>query len=127
MRLETLNFINEELSKLVNYEFEQWTSDVVYPYWVGSFTEVPGDGDMAETSFMLEGFARNSEEDCAILKLLEEKEIIEKKYKHGVKTILPSGAGVVILFENALCNIPTGDAELKKIQIYLNIKEWSVI
>jgi len=122
MRIETLNFINTQLSKLVNYEFEQWKSEVIYPYWVGNFTEVSGDGDMAETSFMLEGFTRGT-----YLELLEEKEIIEKKYKHGVKTILPSGAGVVILFENALCNIPTGDAELKKIQIYLNIKEWSVI
>jgi len=122
MRIETLNFLNKQLSELVNYEFEEWKSDIVYPYFVGNFSEIPGDGDMQETSFILEGFTRNTK-----LELLEAKEKIEKKYKNELKTILPSGAGVVFLYENALCDIPTGDAELKKIQINLTIKEWSVI
>lgn len=123
MSTDALNFIAEQLQALgINYEFDEWKSDIVYPYFVGRFAETPGDKIEQTTTFTLDGFTRNTK-----LELLEAKEKIEKKYKHGITAILDSGTGVAVLYENALCNIPTGDAALKKIQINLTIKEWSVI
>lgn len=123
MSTDALNKLDEQLQALgINYEFGEWKSDIVYPYWVGTFAETPGENIEQDTTVTLDGFTRGS-----YLELLEQKEKIEKKYKHGVKTILGNGTGIVFLYENALCNIPTGDAELKKIQINLTIKEWSVI
>lgn len=122
MSTDALNLIDEQLQALgINYEFGEWKSKIKYPYFVGNFAETPGENIEQDTTFTLDGFTRNTK-----LELLEAKEKIEKKYKHGVKAILDNGTGVAILYENALCNIPTGDAELKKIQINLTIKEWSV-
>lgn len=123
MSTDALNLIGEQLQALgINYEFGEWKSAIKYPYWVGTFAETPGENIEQDTTFTLDGFTRKS-----YLELLEQKEKIEKKYKHGMTAILGNGTGVAVLYENALCNLPTGDAELKKIQINLTIKEWSVI
>ena len=131
MMEEALKFINESLTSAgINYELGEWTSDIVYPYWVGEYQESePLDEDgMQETSFIITGFARDSEESDAKAALESDKAAIKKLFNpiSGLSTITDTGSAVVIFYASALNNIPTGDAELKKIQINLTIKEWSV-
>ena len=117
-----LEFINQELLGLgINYEFGEWTSEIVYPYWVGNFIEVPSDDGPAETTFILEGFTRGSK-----LELLQVKGVIEKHFEHGITAILENHSGVAVVYSDANSDIPTGNANLKKIQVNLTVKEWKV-
>lgn len=122
MTTESLEFIKQELHSLgINYEFGEWTSDIVYPYFVGSFIEVPTEDGPSETTFILEGFTRGS-----YFELLQTKDKIEKHFRNGLTAILENHSGVAVVYENANCDIPTGDANLKKVQINLTVKEWKV-
>lgn len=109
----------------MNYEYQEWTDDLVYPYFTGEYQEFEplNEDGMQETSFVLTGFTRGSYSD-----LEAAREKIEKKFNpiSGYK-VSTDDSVVAIFYALALSNVPTGDAELKKIQINLTIKEWKVI
>lgn len=125
MSIETLGIISNAMESLgINYNFMEWKGEVVYPYFVGEYQEIESinEDGMQESQFILTGFTRGT-----WLELEEAKEKIENHFnKVGGKTaIADNGSAVAIFYANSLV-IPTGDAELKKIQINLTIKEWSV-
>lgn len=113
----------------LNYDFMEF-SEPAYPYFTGEYQEVPPmseDGEQ-ETSFILNGFARDVGEDkTAYLELENAKEKIAAYFsKVSGKTIITDkGSAVAVFYANSLV-IPTGDSELKRLQINLTIKEWSV-
>lgn len=120
---EVLGIIANIMGSLdLNYEFMTYNSEVEYPYFVGSYSETATDTEdgREEFTFTLTGFSRTT-----WLALEEAREAIRKKFIDGHTEITGSGSGVAIFYENSLV-IPTGDAELKKIEIYLSIKEWKV-
>ncbi len=125
MSVSALNIISESLGKLgINYEFGEWTSEIVYPYFVGEYTEVPtlNEDGMQETTFILNGFSRGS-----WLELEEVKAKIEAHFgKVGGHTVIAEDKSAVAVFYSDSLIIPTGDAALKRIQINLMIKEWKV-
>lgn len=121
MSIESLKYINELLDENgINYEFMQWNKDIVYPYFTGEYQEVESlnEDGMQEATFILNGFSKGS-----WLELEQAKEKIEKIFNKTV--ILPNGNGLAVFYLNSLV-IPTGDANLKRIQINLEIKEWKV-
>ena len=77
---------------------------------------------MQESTFMLTGFSRGT-----WLELEETKDKISSYFnKVGGRTVIADdGSAVAVFYSNSLV-VPTGDAELKKIQINLDVKEWSV-
>lgn len=93
-------------------------------YWVGEYTETEGmsESGLQEATFLLTGFSRSS-----WLALENSKEKIERYFNRisGKTVITDNGSAVAIFYANALI-VPTGDAELKRIQINLSIKEWKV-
>lgn len=108
----------------INYELSEWTKAVVYPYFVGEYTEqapMTEDG-MQESTFILTGFTRGT-----WLDLEEIKEEIAEYFDSvsGKITIAESGSAIAIFYAGGFA-VPTMDAELKKIQINLSIKEWKV-
>lgn len=109
----------------VNYALDEWRSDPKYPYWVGAYAEIESlnEDGMQETSFILTGFTRGTR-----LELEEDKnKIYRQLMPAGFKTVADDNKSVTVIFYgNAISNIPTGDAELKKMEINLIIKEWSV-
>lgn len=122
MTAETLKIINDTLTTAgIHYEFGQWNSDVVYPYFVGEYAEItasPEDSHV-ESSFTLVGFSREAWVD-----LETAKDTIERIFAD--KTLIAdSGNGVSISYAGSTI-IPTGDAELKRIEINLTIDEWKV-
>lgn len=125
MSVAALKIISDSLQSLgINYEFGVWTSDAVYPYFVGEYQETPpmNEDGMQETTFLLTGFSRGS-----WLQLEEAKEKIEAHFnKVGGKAVIADNGSAVAVFYSSSLVIPTGDAELKKIQINLVVKEWSV-
>ena len=131
MSKAVLKRVKESMKELgINYQFKRWKGHPKYPYFVGSYQEVPtaGEDGMQETSFILTGFARSDGNVDGVLILEEAKERIEVYFKTegGNVVITDSGSVVAIFYENTFGDLPTGDAELEKIEINLTIKEWSV-
>lgn len=129
MSKAALKTIKDSMKELgINYQFKKWKGHPAYPYFVGSYQEVPtaGEDGMQETSFILTGFARSDGNVDGVLILEEAKEKIETYFKSfGVVNVDESA--VAIFYENTFGDLPTVDAELEKIEINLTIKEWSVI
>lgn len=120
--MDILKFINEQLSVIgIPYEFGEWTSEIKYPYWVGEITEIePMTEDGAEeATFILTGFHRGKYID-----LEEYKAKIKKHFDpiYGLRAKTDSGS-IAVFFAGAF-NVPTGEADLKRIQINLNVKTW---
>lgn len=109
----------------LEYEFCEYTGrPMKYPYFVGEYTETePTTEDgLQESTVLLNGFSRST---WAVLE--DAKEKIENLFNRvsGKTVIADDGAAVAIFYAGAQI-IPTGDAELKRIQITLSVKEWSV-
>ena len=126
MTTAALKIVSDGMDALgLEYGFGTYIGNPVkYPYFVGEYQEeasLTEDG-LQESIFMLNGFSRTSWED-----LETAKEAIENYFDKvsGLTMIADNGNGICIAYENALI-IPTGDAELKRIQINLRILEWKV-
>lgn len=95
------------------------------PYFVGEYQETPSDTEdgLQESTFMLTGFTRGE-----WLGLERAKKKIKNYFNRvsGKTAIVNNGSAVAVFYENALI-VPTNDAELKRMQINLEIKEWEVI
>ena len=119
--MSVLKFINEQMSVLdIPYEFGEWTSDVIYPYYVGEIEEdEPITEDGLETySLILTGFNRGKR-----IELEKYKEKIKKHFPNdGLRVAVDSGT--IAAFFGGAFFIPSGEADLQKIQITINIKYW---
>lgn len=126
MSKQLLKIVSEAMTALgLEYGFGVYSADpVVYPYFVGEYTETEpmNEDGMQETTFLLNGFSRDS-----WLTLENAKESIANYFNKvsGKTVIADDGSAVAVFYSNALI-VPTGDAELKRIQINLHCKEWSV-
>ena len=129
MSIEVLKIIKNTMHSLgLQYDFGEYKGNakgkIVYPYFVGEYmeTESTTEDGLQETTFILTGFSRGDWDA-----LEEAKEKIEKHFSlSGRVGITSSGSAVAIFYAHSLI-VPTGDAELKSIQINLSIKEWKVI
>lgn len=129
MTIKGLKIISDAMDALkLNYDFGEYHigEDEEPPeiYFVGEYQEiVPINEDgMQESTFLLTGFSRGS-----WFALERAKESIKDYFnKVGGNTVIAEdGSAVAIFYANSFV-LPTGDAELKKIQINLDVKEWSV-
>ena len=129
MTKAALKMISDAMESLgIEYGFGEYSTDengdVVYPYYVGEYTETESytEDGLQETTFLLVGFSRGS-----WLELENTKEQIETYFNQvsGRTVIADNGSAVAIFYADSLV-VATGDAELKRIQINLTVKEWSV-
>lgn len=128
MSANVLNVVNSAMTKAgLNYEFGGvWNSDIVYPFWVGEYQESEPlyENGLVEGEFSLSGYTRGK-----WLQLEIEKEKIQKEVfplAGGLIVTMPDGSIVTIFYAGASV-IPTGDAEMKRIDVNLKVKEWKVI
>jgi len=127
MSIAALKIISDAMASLgINYDFPEWDGTPVYPYFVGEYSEIPSvnEDGMQETSFLLNGFARGKE---AYVALEEAKEKISDYFSKvgGYTVIAENGSAVAVFYSHSLV-VPTGNNILKRIEINLTIKEWSV-
>lgn len=126
MTRNALKIISKAMDTLdLEYCFARYVKQpVVYPYWVGEYQESPpvSESGLTTATFMLTGFHRGTWED-----LEKQKESIERYFNKisGKIVMVDDGSAVAIFYANSLI-VPTGDAELKRIQINLDVQEWSV-
>ena len=63
MTAQGLAFISDSLEAAgINYSFQEWSGNVVYPYFVGDYIESSSDGEKGETQsrFILTGTTNSS-------------------------------------------------------------------
>lgn len=123
---ETTNkydFISQQLRSIgIPYEFGEWTSDIKYPYFVGEQStpeEITTEDGKETTTFFITGFRRGK---LAELELAKEK--IKRLFNPITGLRAEIGSGSIAVFFDGSFYIPTGEADLKKIQINLKILEW---
>lgn len=117
-----LKFINNELEKAgIPYEFMRWTGELQYPYFVGEYTEFPPatEDGCKESTMIITGFTRES-----WMELESYRAKIERHFPAAGGLRGRTSSGVIAVFYGGASPIPTGEADLKKIQINLDIKEW---
>ena len=109
----------------IEYDFLTYKKKpIVYPYFVGTYTETePTTEDgLQETTFVLDGFSRGE-----FLALEDAKERIEQYFDRvtGYTAVADNGSVAAVFYAGSF-PVDTGDAELKRIQINLHVKEWKV-
>ena len=117
-----LSIISDSMKSLgINYSFMTWNGKPKYPYFTGEYSEVGtlNEDGMMETTFILNGFSRDT-----WLSLEQAKTAIEKHFNKVTGKIAKAGESVVAIFYNTAFPIRCEDAELKRIQINLTVKEW---
>lgn len=126
MTRNALKIIKKAMDTLdLEYGFLRYNKNpIVYPFWVGSYQETPPVSESGHNTslFSLTGNHRGTWDD-----LEAQKEVIENYFnKVSGKTVMADdGSAVAVFYSNTLI-IPSVDAEVKRIQINLDIHEWSV-
>lgn len=119
---KVLGIIKNELKIIdVPYEFMRWSSPVKDRYWVGEFSETPTDTEdgYEEATLTLTGTTNDL---WAVL--LQDRDKIKDHFPsiYGLRVAIDKGM-VVIFYDNAF-PVPTGEANLKRLQVNLKIKAW---
>ncbi len=121
--MDKLKFISKQMDLIgVPYEFGQWSSAVTYPYFVGeqvSPEAFPAEDGSEESEILLTGFHRGK-----LIDLETVKNKIKRHFSPWTGLISKTDSGSIAVFFDGSFYIPTGEADLKKIQINLKIKEW---
>lgn len=122
--MDKLGFISQQLDAVgVPYEFGEWASDVKYPYTVGEITEEPVDTEdgKEKSTLLITAYYRGK---GAFLELERIKNTI-KKHFHPVYGLRgDTDGGAIAVFFDGCFYVPTGEADLKRLQINLKIIEW---
>lgn len=123
MEIVTLNYLSKVMKEelKLNYRFKRWKTKPAHPYYTGSYVEKSSlnEDGLQESTFILEGHNRGSS-----IVLEEDKKKIKEYFKDG-KTAKMEDGTVVAVFYSDSSPVDTVDAELDKIQINLDVKEWS--
>lgn len=120
-----LGIANVELKNIdVPYEFMRWTSPVESRYWVGEYFETPTDTEdgYEEGTLTLTGTTK-----ALWSVLMQDRAKIKDHFSKigGLRKATEKGT-VVIFYDNSF-PVPTGEADLKRIQVNLQIKMWKGI
>ena len=122
--MDKLKFIAEQMEAIgIPYELGQWSSAVKYPYWVGEYTDEPitTEDGLEESTMLLTGTSRGKHIDLEM-----DKAKIKKHFDPISGLVADTESGVIAAFFDGAFPVPTGEADLKRIQINLKIKEWKV-
>ena len=121
MSTAALGFLGRQLEELgIPYMLMEWVGQPPDPYFVGEYTEVESatkeEDGFQETSFLLTGFTKKTWAELEKLKERIERNITQT-------AVMEDGSVIAVFYSNAF-PVRTGDADLKRLQINLQIKEW---
>lgn len=120
--MDKYNFISDQMDAIaVPYEYGEWTSDDKKRYWVGELTEEPvmTEDGLEESTMLLMGFCRGK-----AINLVSDKEKIKQHFDPITGLCAATDSGSIAVFFEGSFPIPTGEADLKRMQVNLRIKEW---
>ncbi len=120
---EILKFTNNQITALgLNYALEEWEKDEIPPvYWIGEAVEINNhlEDGRGECSFILTGFTHGT-----WAALYADAAKIEHLFSpiHGLRGNTADGS-IAVFYENST-PVPTGEADIKRLQINLKILVW---
>ena len=117
-----LGILEKELTSIaVPYELMQWTADLEDRYWVGEYSETPTDAEdgSKELSLILTGTTKGS-----WLLLQQDRAKIEDHFPSVGGFRQTTNKGAVVIFYATSFPVPTGEADLKRLQVNLQVKAW---
>ena len=119
-----LGIIKREMNILdVPYGFVRWASEKPVPerYWIGEYTEVPTltEDGAREYNLILTG---TTKELWSLL--MQDVAKIEDRFPRTCDFRESTEKGSVVIFYENNFPVPTGEANLKRIQVNLRIKAW---
>lgn len=120
--MDKLKFINEQMESIgIPYEFGLWTSPVPGRYWVGECTEEPNSTEdgLEQSTIILTGFSRGE-----LIDLEKDKAKIKSLFSPVYGLRGETDSGTIAVFYDGAFSIPSGEADLWKMQINLKIQEW---
>lgn len=125
MSITTLNIISEAMESLgLSYSFMDAPAKPSETYYTGEYIEIKpvNEDGLQESTFLISGFTIQD-----WLALERDKEKIEAYFPKvgGKKVIAKDGSAVAIFYSDSF-PVRTVDSKIKKIQINLDVKEWSV-
>lgn len=124
MTNEILEYMNLKLKELLPYQYYEWSTKAVYPYWIGEYSEVPSNAEdgSGEDTMMITGTTKGS-----VIDLENGKEILRKAFPAiiGYHAVLDSGTHILVFYDTAT-SIPTDGNDIKRLQVNLQIKSWKV-
>lgn len=124
MTNEILEYMNLKLKELLPYQYYEWSTKVVYPYWIGEYSEIPSNAEdgFGEDTMMITGTTKGS-----VIDLENGKEILRKAFStiKGYHAVLDSGTHILVFYDTAT-SIPTDGNDIKRLQVNLQIKSWKV-
>ena len=105
----------------IPYDFVDWNGDIQYPYWVGepSGSPIATEDGYEETTVILTGTTNGN-----WLELEQARRMIQKRFHPIGGFHAATDDGAVAIYYNNGFMVPTGEANLKRIQINLQCKEW---
>jgi hypothetical protein len=124
MSIAALQFMANLMQGMgVPYQFMRWETQPPEDYYtVGEYIESPSltreESGRQDSTFILRLFTRKS-----WMFLEQAKAKIESAVP--VTAILPDGTGIAVFYESGMV-VPTGDMQLKSMQINMTIQEWKV-
>ena len=104
------------------YDYEEFAGEVSGPYWVGHYqeTEPTTEDGKHEASFVITGTTGGT-----WIELQRAADSIRAEFPEigGMTGVTDKGTGYAIWYASAT-TVPTDTAELKRIEITLNVKYW---
>lgn len=120
-----LGLIGAEMQNIgVPYEFMRWTQSVKGRYWIGEYSETPTDTEdgYKEITLMLTGTTQDS-----WLELEQDRAKIEDRFPSVCGLRKSTDKGVAVFFYENSFPVDTGEDNLKRMQVNLQIKAWKGI
>lgn len=119
--VNALSYIADQLESAgIPYEFGEWTQGITYPYFVGSFVESEQRFEDGYTGgvLTLDGWAVGS---GAKLQLAQASDKIKDLFSDSRAVI---GSTAFFISFGSSMPVPSGEEDLFRITITLNVNEW---
>ena len=122
--MDNLKFMKTQLIDVLHlpYAFMEWKEDD-FPetYWIGELQEIPTtlENGYEESVFILTGTTRGK-----WFEIMQTKKDLKEHFSpiHGLRGDTDGGS-ITVFYENSI-PVPTGEADLKRLQINFRIKEY---
>ena len=118
-----LGVIKDEMNIIdVPYAFMRWTSSTTPErYWIGEYTQTTTETEdgYEEYNILLTGTTKNSWRE-----MLQDVAKIKEHFSPIGGLPKRTDKGVVVVYYDNSFPVPTGEADLKRIQVNLRIKAW---
>lgn len=114
--------VSNELNSIgVPYAFMRWTSPVNGRFWVGEYSQTPTDTEdgCEEGTMILTGTTQKE-----WLELMKDLAKIKDHFPNEYGLRIPTATGVVVIFYGHGFPVPTEEANLKRLQVNLQIRAW---